>query len=92
MVEDNLSDEAFNATVLAERMGVSYTKFYYRVKELLDTTPQDYLISYRLNRAMELLKTHELNVSEVCYRVGFSSLAGFSRSFKNRFGVPPSTI
>lgn len=91
-VEENLSDESFNATLLAEKLGMSYTKFYYKVKEVLETTPQDYLISYRLNRAMQLLEAHELNVSEVCYKVGFSSLAGFSRSFKNRFGVPPSSI
>ena len=92
IVEDNLSDEEFSATLLAERLGISYTKFYYKVKDLLDTTPQDYLISCRLNRAMELLKTHEYNVSEVSYKVGFSSLAGFSRSFKNRFGIPPSSV
>ncbi|MBR1488916.1 MAG: response regulator [Bacteroidales bacterium] len=51
-----------------------------------------FLTNYRLNRAMELLKTGEYNISEVGYKVGFGTLTGFSRSFKNKFGVPPSAI
>ncbi|MBQ6577692.1 MAG: helix-turn-helix domain-containing protein [Bacteroidales bacterium] len=92
IIQENIADEDFNPTVLADRLGISYTNFYYKVKNLLNTTPQDYLISYRLNRAMELLKTNQYNVSEVSYMVGFGSLAGFSRSFKHKFGVPPSSI
>ena len=92
ILNENLSNEEFNATSLAEKLGMSYTKFYYKVKELLGTTPQDFLISFRLSRAMQLLQEHELNVSEVCYKVGFGSVAGFSRSFKNKYGVSPSSV
>jgi AraC-like DNA-binding protein len=52
----------------------------------------DEVVGYRLNKAMELLKKGEMNVTEVSYAVGFASLAGFSRSFKNRFGIPPSAV
>ncbi|MBR1570363.1 MAG: helix-turn-helix domain-containing protein [Bacteroidales bacterium] len=90
MVEENLSEESFNATVLAEQTGMSYTRFYLKVKELLGMTPQEYLTDRRLTRARELLESGDYNVSEVCYQVGFSSLPGFSRSFKKRFGIPPS--
>lgn len=41
---------------------------------------------------MELLKSHKYNVSEVGYKVGFSTLTGFSRAFKNKFGIPPSQV
>ena len=51
-----------------------------------------FLTNYRLNRAMELLRAHELNVSEVAYKVGFGTLTGFSRAFKNKFGIPPSAV
>lgn len=90
LVEENLSEESFNATVLAERIGMSYTRFYLKVKELLEMTPQEYLTDRRLSHARELLESGDYNVSEVCYQVGFSSLPGFSRSFKKRFGIPPS--
>ena len=54
--------------------------------------PQTFLTNYRLNRAMELLKEHVLNIGEVAYKVGFSTHTGFSRAFKNKFGVPPSQV
>ena len=92
ITEENLSNEEFNATALAECLGISYTKFYYKMKGLLGITPQDFLLNYRMNRAMELLKDPSNNVSDVCYKVGFSSLSGFSRSFKNKFGVSPKNI
>ena len=61
-------------------------------KESVGTTPQKFLITYRLNRAKDLLESSQYNVSEVCYRVGFAALGSFFRSFKNKFGVSPSEI
>ena len=90
MVRDHLSEETFNATVLSEQLGMSYTRFYVKVKELLGVTPQEYLTEARLSLAKQLLESGDYNVSEVCYQVGFTSLPGFSRSYKKRFGTPPS--
>ncbi|WP_353477958.1 helix-turn-helix domain-containing protein [Phocaeicola barnesiae] len=45
-----------------------------------------------MNTAMQLLKSGNYTVSEVCYKVGASSLANFSRSFKRQFGIPPSEV
>ena len=50
------------------------------------------MTTYRMNIAMELLKSGELNVSEVSYRVGSSSPFTFSREFKKHFGFPPSQV
>ena len=79
-------------TVLSMEMGMSRTNIFSKLKALVGQSPQTFLTNYRLNRAMELLKTREYNISEVAYKVGFSTLTGFSRSFKNKFGVPPSSI
>ena len=92
LVEEHLPEEDFNVTTLALELGMSRTSLFSKTKSLLGESPQAFLTGFRLNRAMELLKQGDLNVSEVAYRVGFSTLTGFSRSFKNRFGVPPSSI
>lgn len=92
IAERNLDNEEYSIASFAREMYMSQTGFYLKVKGLLGVTPQNWFISYRLNKAMELLKTHELNISEVCYRVGFSSRSSFARSFKNKFGVSPSSI
>ena len=73
-------------------MLMSYSSLYARGKALTGQTPQNFLITYRMNTAMQLLQTGKYTVSEVCYKVGASSLANFSRSFKRQFGVPPSEV
>jgi signal transduction histidine kinase/DNA-binding response OmpR family regulator/ligand-binding sensor domain-containing protein len=92
LIDKNLSDEDFNVSSCATELGISRTGFYTKVKALIGEAPQTFLVDYRLNKAMELLKKGDLNVSEVCYSVGFKSTSGFSRSFKKKFGVPPSEI
>lgn len=89
-LDQHLDDEEFGISSLAKDMGMSYSSLYARIKSLTGQTPQNFLITYRMNTAMELLRTGKYTVSEVCYKVGSSSLANFSRSFKRQFGIPPS--
>ena len=92
MMEEHLSDEAFNVTAMSKEFGMSRTSLFSKIKALYGASPQTWITDYRLNKAMELLRTREYNVSEVSYKVGFSTLTGFSRSFKNKFGFPPSAV
>ncbi len=48
-----------------------------------------YLRDKRLKYAADLLKTHKLTMTEVCYRCGFENLSHFIRSFKSQYGVSP---
>lgn len=91
-MDRHLADEEFNINVMAREMGVSYSSLYAKIKSLTGQTPQTFFITYRMNVAMKLLKTRQYTVSEVCYKVGASSLANFSRSFKRQFGIPPSAV
>lgn len=92
LVDTHLGDEQFNVTSIAIELHMSRSSLFSKLKVLTGESPRTFLTNYRLNRAMELLKTHEYNVSEVAYRVGFDSLNGLSRAFKNKFGVSPSSI
>jgi transcriptional regulator GlxA family with amidase domain len=53
-------------------------------------SPYSYLMTRRIERAMTLLRTGELTVTEVCFAVGCSSLGTFSTRFTELVGVPPS--
>ena len=53
--------------------------------------PYAYLMTRRIERAMALLRRGDLNVTEVCFAVGCSSLGTFSARFTELVGVPPST-
>lgn len=92
MMEEHISDEEFNVTAMSKEFGMSRTSLFSKIKALYGTSPQIWITDFRLNRAKELLETREFNVSEVSYKVGFATLTGFSRSFKNKFGIPPSAV
>lgn len=51
---------------------------------------QEYLIDRRLQFARGLLAASGLPVTEVCHAAGFGDLTHFSRSYRRRFGYPPS--
>jgi AraC-like DNA-binding protein len=53
-------------------------------------SPYSYLMTRRIERAMALLRLGDLNVTEVCFEVGCSSLGTFSTRFTELVGVPPS--
>ena len=51
-----------------------------------------YLNDYRIEKAMELLKTTDMNVTEIHFRVGINHSSYFAKLFKQRFGVLPSEV
>jgi len=68
---------------------MSRAQLYRKFKSLTDRTVNEYLISFRLHKARELLMTTGLNVSEVAYDTGFKNLSHFSRVFTEMFGKNP---
>jgi signal transduction histidine kinase/CheY-like chemotaxis protein len=90
-VEAGLADEDFGVDALAAAVGVSRAVLYRRF-EPLDETPHAFLRSARLARAHGLLREQAGGVGEIAYAVGFKSLAHFSRSFRDVYGVPPSAV
>ena len=53
-------------------------------------SPYGYLMTRRIERAMALLRRGDLNVTEVCFTVGYTSLGTFSSRFTDLVGVAPS--
>lgn len=92
LMANHLEDSDLNVNVLASEMNMSYSSLYARVKDLTGQSPQAFLNTYRMNIAMELLRSHNYTVTEVCYKVGATSPNNFARSFKKQFGIAPSTV
>ncbi|MCF0168129.1 MAG: response regulator, partial [Bacteroidales bacterium] len=90
LMEKELSNADLDIMQIAEMMHISRTKVYYKVKELTGQSPATFFKTYKLNRAVELIREGHYNVSEIAYMTGFSTHAHFTTSFKKQFGVPPS--
>ena len=57
--------------------------------ENIGKSPQDFLISYRMTKAAELLKLTQLKIAEIGNAVGYTNQLHFSRAFKNVYGISP---
>ncbi len=89
ILEQELANPNLNIDRLARDMGFSRTGFYRKIKGLSDMSPNDFLRSYRLRRAAEMIRENSLSLNEIACYTGFNYYPYFSKSFKNQFGVSP---
>ena len=86
----NLANSEFNVEMLASQLDMSRVQLYRKVKSVTDSSPVEIIRITRLQQADRLLKQGGMNVSEVSYRVGFSSPSYFSKCYKEQFGHVPT--
>jgi signal transduction histidine kinase/DNA-binding response OmpR family regulator/ligand-binding sensor domain-containing protein len=92
LIEENLADEKIGVEEFAQKMFVSRSQLHRKLKAIADQNVTDFIRSYRLERAMQMLKDGEGMVNEVASRVGFGNEKYFSTAFKDKFGVSPSRV
>lgn len=92
LIRKHMGDEACNVETLSEEMNLSRVQLNRKVKAEFDMSPGDLLRKTRMEHAVHLLRTTDLTISEVSYRVGFTDSKYFSRCFKEYFDNTPSEI
>lgn len=90
LIEENLSNPQFGVDELAKILDISRPTLYRKVFALTGQSPKKFIQSYRLKRSFELLTSNYGNVTEVAFKVGFSSSAYFTKCFKETFHRLPS--
>lgn len=75
---------------LAKQYGVNENRLSYVFHKYAGMGPSDYLITYRLNRAKELILNMDSPIHKVAKSVGYTDPYHFSRIFKKQFGISPS--
>jgi len=83
-------DQDLDVEALARLVHVSPDHLIRTFRSVFGETPHRYLQRRRVERAMFLLRTTDLDVTEVCLAVGFTSLGTFSRMFSAVVGQSPS--
>jgi AraC-like DNA-binding protein len=88
---DGAYAQSLDITALARIALVSEAHFIRTFRATFGETPHRYLQRRRLERAMYLLRESDVSVTDICFRVGFSSLGTFSRTFSQIVGESPSS-
>lgn len=74
---------------IAKHIGIDRTYLYKIFIEEHKISPQQYLISFRLNTAVNLLETTKMNITEISYSCGFKDTPTFYKHFKKQFNITP---
>lgn len=89
-IDEQMSNPDFSVEMLALALAMSRSQLHRKLKSLTAITATDFIRDIRLRKAAELLKEGELNITQITYEIGISSLSYFSRAFKEKYGVSPS--
>ncbi|MTE27712.1 helix-turn-helix domain-containing protein [Winogradskyella ouciana] len=80
----------YNLDDLSAECGLSQAKLQDGFKFLFSRTVTEYIRHVRLESARELMRTTDLNISQIVYTIGFTSRSYFSKIFKEKYGVTPN--
>jgi signal transduction histidine kinase/DNA-binding response OmpR family regulator len=90
VIEENFSNSELNVNFLAEKLNISRSGLFAKIKTLANVTPNEMIQIIRLKRAAQLLLENKYTISEVAYMVGFTNASYFSKCFQKQFGIRPS--
>ena len=87
-IEQNFQNDISVETIAAS-CGLNRSYFGKIFHENMGKSPQEFLISYRMSKAAELLKLTGLSIADIGNAVGYPNQLHFSRAFKNVYGISP---
>ena len=90
IVREHLDDETLSVEVIADKMALSRTQLYRKIKQLTNYSPNEIIRNVRLHEARALLSKGTLSVSEIAYQTGFTSPSYFTKCYTELFGEKPS--
>lgn len=88
-IDRHISDSSLSIESLTDKLFISRSNFQRKLKSICGLTPADYLRTYRLKKASQLLLENDHRVNEVAFEVGFSSASYFTKCFIRQFGLSP---
>lgn len=90
LIEENISSENLDVSWLADKMNMSPSTLYRKLKGLVGISANEYIRKIKMRKAAEMLASGSYNVSETSWNVGISSMIYFRQCFKEEYGVSPS--
>lgn len=90
VINENLNNSELNIDFLTDKMAMSRTSLYNKIKALTGIGANDYINRIRIEKAVQLLTDTQLSITEISEEVGFTYQRYFSTAFKQIKGVTPT--
>lgn len=92
IIEKYIDNIDFDISIFSREMGLGRTKLFSKIKGITGQTPNEFINTVKLKKAAVLLMSPEHNIKSISYMLGFGSPKYFAKSFKEKFGVTPTTF
>ncbi|WP_448778758.1 two-component regulator propeller domain-containing protein [Bacteroides congonensis] len=89
-MEEQMGNSELTVDDFAEKLLLSRTIFYRKLKSIIGLAPVDFIRNMRIKRASQLIDNGNFNMSQIAYMIGFSDPKYFSKCFKKQMGMSPS--
>ncbi|WP_035652209.1 two-component regulator propeller domain-containing protein [Flavobacterium sp. ASV13] len=89
-INENIRETELSVEVLASNVFLSRSQLYRKVKTLTGVSVNEFIRNVRLEKAKELIELGNDNITEISYKVGFSSPSYFTKCYKEKFGCLPT--
>jgi signal transduction histidine kinase/ligand-binding sensor domain-containing protein/AraC-like DNA-binding protein len=90
IISQNIADEKLDISFVAEHTNMSISSLYRKMKALTGLSTNEFIRKMRMTAAEEMLLRQDLSISDIAYRLGFSSLSYFRQCFKDEYGTSPT--
>lgn len=85
-------DPLLSVDGIADKLNVHRSTLVRNIFAACGQTPQEYLVQYRMQRALSLLQNPKLSIKEIAQQTGFASANYFGKVFARTFGKTPSDM
>lgn len=90
ILEKNLSTDKYTIDKLSIDIGMSRTAFYNKIKEITGNPPEEYINSFKMDKALKLLASQQYRISDIASILGYCDAKYFGKKFKDFYHVCPS--
>jgi len=90
LVEKNIGDSDFSVETMAAEVGMARTTLYKKLMAITGQGPAEFIRTIRIKRGRALLEASQMQVTEIAYAVGFTTVKSFTMNFKAIYGITPS--
>lgn len=89
IIDDNLANPDFNVDFLAQKLAMSHSTLYKKLKQMTGMSLIEFVNDYKIYKAVTCFKEGQTNVERVAEQCGFSDIKNFRTQFKRKMQVTP---
>lgn len=89
IIDDNLTNEDFSVDFLADKLAMSHSSLYKKIKSMTGMSLIEFINEYKIYKAVQMFKQGAVSVDKVSYSCGFNDVKNFREMFKRKMKMTP---